>query len=64
MTIVYDMSVLLLTLFSIILIAMIAVTAARHEPAWCAFFCTVQAAAVAAVIYAIRTERRAKCNLK
>lgn len=60
MTIVYDMFVLLLTLLSIVLVSMIAVTAARHETAWCIFFSTAQIAAILTGAYAIRLKRGVK----
>lgn len=57
MKVFYDLTILLMALLSIALVSMIAITAARHETAWCIFFSTVQIAAIATTAYAIKQER-------
>lgn len=60
MKIFYDITVLLMTLLSIVLVSMIAITAVRNEAAWCIFFCTAQIAAILTGMYAIRLKRGVK----
>jgi predicted membrane channel-forming protein YqfA (hemolysin III family) len=55
---------IIMELFAMLMCAMAIICADQKEVLWCIFFIAMAIGSVVVMILAIKSERRAKCNLK